>query len=518
MNKTMTKGLLAILSVGLLLPFICSCSFSKKNAVLLRAASFAESLKTADAGDILRLTDGLDRDYKKEFKEFLDVERYDDEELLYASSMMHTMNVEIDGSSVKVRKDTATVDIEITIADHEALKDGDYKDADALAEAIKSCSTRSIPITVEFVRVDKEWYVANFDEREFKDIYSFLGNMPVIGRSTLIETAKTVAESVVKDDPSLALSVAASLDTPGMTDMPSYLNDIFDTDGKPSAEDKAFREAVLSTMTYEIDESKTSIEGHNGTVVIYITMADYSQLANQTFKKVTEIAPAVEKLPVVTYSYTCEFVRVGSEWFATNLDAEEYADFLLYKNFSISLKKIDGTYKATVDITDKFVSYVSSEYGIKMPSDLSGRIVITATLVLKDGKYEVTVDRDAFVKNIKAFVEANIDKIIMNMLGTTSSVGLDTLAKLAGYQNYADMRQSVLNDVTTNLETINTSGLESSGTFTFTDDKVTLTSGNDTIPGTIDNYGVITVTSPVNDPDARKLLGSDTITLPFKKA
>jgi hypothetical protein len=106
----------------------------------------------------------------------------------------------------------------------------------------------------------------------------------------------------------------------------------------------------------------------------------------------------------------------------------------------------------------------------------------------------------------------------MNMLGTTSSVGLDTLAKIAGYNDYADMRQSVLNEVTTNLETINTSGLESAGTFTVNEDKITLVSTAATMPGTIDSYGVITITSPVNDADARKLLGSDTITLAFKKA
>ena len=133
------------------------------------------------------------------------------------------------------------------------------------------------------------------------------------------------------------------------------------------------------------------------------------------------------------------------------------------------------------------------------------------------GKYTVTVDRDVFVGNIKTFIETNIDKIIMNMLGTSSSYGLDALAKIAGYKDYADMRAQVLAQVTANLETINTSGLESSGTFTLNDNAVTLKSATDTMPGTIDNYGNITVTSPVNDPDAKKLLGSDTVTMEFKK-
>jgi len=246
-------------------------------------------------------------------------------------------------------------------------------------------------------------------------------------------------------------------------------------------------------------------------------MADFGTLAGKQFSKISDITEAVAACDTVTYSYTCELVRNGPDWFITNLDSPEFTAFLAYKKFSINLKNIDGTYTSTLDITDKFISYVSKEFGITMPSGLEGRIYITTTLVLKDGKYTVTVDRDAFVANIKTFIETNIDKIIMNMLGTTSSYGLDALAKIAGYKDYADMRAQVLAQVTANLETINTAGLESSGTFTLNDNVVTLKSATDTMTGTIDNYGVITVTSPVNDADAKKLLGSDTITMAFKK-
>ena len=248
-----------------------------------------------------------------------------------------------------------------------------------------------------------------------------------------------------------------------------------------------------------------------------MTMANYETLAGKVFKQASEITDAVKACDTVTYSYTCELARNGADWYVINLESDEFASFLAYKKFSVSLKSVDGTYKATVDVTDKFVAYISSEYGIKMPSDLEGRINITTTLVLRNGSYEVTVDRDSFVRNIKTFVDTNIDKIIMNMLGTTSSLGLDTLAKLAGYADYADMRQQILDQVTGSIETINTSGLESSGKFVLNDDVITLTSATDTMYGKIDNYGVITVTSPVNDPDAKKLLGSDTITLPFEK-
>ena len=79
-----------------------------------------------------------------------------------------------------------------------------------------------------------------------------------------------------------------------------------------------------------------------------------------------------------------------------------------------------------------------------MPDELQGTINITANLTLKDGKYSVTIERDTFIRNINSYVEANIDKIIMKKLGTTSSMALDTLAKLAGYADYADMRQQIL--------------------------------------------------------------------------
>ena len=338
-----------------------------------------------------------------------------------------------------------------------------------------------------------------------------------VGKGTLIDTAKLVAKAVVEDEPGVAALYAVSDKDSGSPDIASYVGQLFDVNGDPTEEEIAFRDAVRSTMVYEIDESTLTIDGKSGSVVIRITMADFGTLAGKQFSKLSDITEAVAACDTVTYSYTCELVRNGPDWFITNLDSPEFTAFLAYKKFSINLKNIDGTYTSTIDITDKFVAYVAKEFSISMPSNLDGRIYITTTLVLKDGKYTVTVDRDAFVANIKTFVETNIDKIIMNMLGTTSTYGLDALAKIAGYKDYADMRAQVLAQVTANLETINTAGLESSGTFTLNDNVVTLKSATDTMTGTIDNYGNITVTSPVNDADAKKLLGSDTITMAFKK-
>ena len=518
MKRPVGKSIFAIMVVAVLLPAICSCSFFKKNRVLTAAAEFADALRFGDASRIIKKTDGLDREYKRNIKNIFNVDDYSDEECTYLAHMMSSMTVGIDAGSVRVDKDTASVDMSFTVADHRLLQGGDYADVNALADAVDNGGTRTIDITVDFIEDEKEWYVTNFDDAGFTDLFSFLTDpMPAIGRGALIETARTIAESVIKDDPSIAINNAATPESADMIDLPSYLTGLFDLNSDLTDEDKAFRAAILGTMTYEVDESTLKIDSRTGSVDIRITMADYETLAGKEFKKIDDIAPAVQACPSKTYKFTCTFARNYSVWYATNLESEEYAAFLKYKDFKVSMKSIDGTYTARVDITDNFKSYITNEFNVSLPADVEGRIYIESTLVLKNGQYEVTIDRDALVADIKNFVETNIDKIIMNTLGTTSSLALDTMAKLAGYADYADMRQQLLTDVTSSLDTIDTSGMESSGTFTFNDNLVTLKSKTDTLTGMIDNFGVITVTAPVNDPDAKKLLGSDTITLPYKK-
>ncbi len=92
------------------------------------------------------------------------------------------------------------------------------------------------------------------------------------------------------------------------------------------------------------------------------------------------------------------------------------------------------------------------------------------------------------------------------------------MAKIAGYKDYADMKQKILDQVTASVATINTSGLESKGTYTVSGNNITFKSATDTMPGTVDNFGDITVTAPVSDPDAIKLLDSTSVQMTYKKA
>ena len=504
-----------ILVAAMLLPVLSSCSLFGKKAVLTAAGDFGEVIKTADASDILRKTDGTDRDYKKSFKELLDHKNYTEEEVSFSEHMVSSIEYTVDEKSVKIEKDKATVGMTFSVADLDALKKKDYKDINDLTSAVDSASKRDIEVTAELKKIDKEWYVTNFDDGEFKDLFSFYGNMPVIGRATLIETAGKLAETIKNDDSGAAIYLAGSNATPETI---QAVKEYFDVDGNPTKEDNAFRAAVRDGMSYEIDETSVVIEGKKGSVNIILRRPNFEVLAGKNFSSIPEIEKAVKECEIINFEYKCELERNGTEWFVTNLDSVSFGGLLSYKKFKISMKSVDGTYKSTMDITDKFIKYISNEYKVSIPSDCEGRIYIRSTMVLKNGKYEVKIDRDAFAADIKSFVEKNIDKIIKNTLGTTSSVGLDAMAKIAGYKDYADMKQKILDQVTASVATINTSGLESKGTYTVSGNNITLKSATDTMPGTVDNFGDITVTAPVSDPDAIKLLDSTSVQMTYKKA
>lgn len=512
MKRFFAKSTAVLLTIAFFIPVLCSCAYFEKSKVLEAASKLVDAMSAGKASDILDCTDGLDRDFKKSFKEKLNETDNTNEEKAYFKAVYKSMTAEIKGDTVKIEKDKATCQIEFKIADVETLKDGDYKDAEALADAVSDCKKKTIEVEAEFEKIDKQWLVTNFDSVEFQSVFTFYENMPAIARGAFLDTAGIIAQAVLVDDPT---KISPLLYTPA--DARDPLAVLFNTNAAPTPEEKAFQAAVRSTMNYRIDESSLKIWQNKGTVDIVLTLADYTTLAGKQFNSIPEIEAAVKACPSMTLKYNCYLVRTAYVWNVTNIEDEGFAAFLSYKKFSINIKSVDGTYSSAVDVTDKFVKYVSSEFSIKMPSDLDGRIVINAKMVLKDGKYEVTVDRNSFIANIKSFAETNIDKIVMYNLGTTSQTGLDALAKIAGYKDYADMRQKILEEISNKVSNVDTSSMESAGTYTVNDNVITFNSGKEVMAGKIDNYGGITVIAPVSDADAKKVLGSDQIMLAFKK-
>ncbi len=515
MKKSFIRNTAAVMAIVTLLPMFSSCSLFKKKAVLQAINEFCTEISTGDPGKILRKTDGLELDYKKSFKELLGSDKYTEEEQSFNQHMIATISAEVDEKSVKIVKDTATVGITFSIADLSKLENGDYKDISALGTAVDNAAARDIEVTAELKEYEKEWYITNFDDEEFKDLFSFYGKMPAIGRGTLIDTATQLIKSVVDDESGIPVVLAG----PNATEsVKNSIKDAFDIDGQPTDEQKAFRTAVRNNMSYMVDASTVEIRGTTGSVEIQLTRPNFEVLSGKTFKTIPEIEKAVNDCEPITYYYTCRLERTGPDWFVTNLDSVEFTGLLNYKKFQISLNSVDGTYKSSLDITDKFINFISKEYNVGVPSGCEGKIYIRSTMVLKNGTYEVKIDRDAFISDIKSYVQNNIDKIIQNTLGTTSTVRLDAMAKIAGYKDYADMKQKILNQVSTNIENINTSSLESKGTYTLSGNNITFKSATDTMPGTIDSFGNITVEALINDPDAQKLLESKTVKMTYNKA
>lgn len=515
MRRKTANKISVLLIIALMLTMLSSCTVFKRSAVALAATEFCTTLKTGKATDILHMTDGLEKDFKKSFRDLLNSDNYSEEENTFNEHMLASIKFEIDMSTVVINKDKAKVKIDFTIADHNALKGGDYATIDALAQAVDDAPEKDISVTAKLELIEKEWLITNFDDRDFQELFAFYNDMPGIGREALLATAERLAKAVMDDDYEATLALAdPNIDYP----MEAFLKDTFNVSDTPTKEDIALRDAIRTLITFIIDESSIEINGKFGSIDITVRMPEYEKLANEQIDSIENIANIVERCGFVDIDYTCTLVREGTTWYITNLTSQEFIDIMSYEKFSIDFRNIDGTYKANVDITDKFTAYVAKEYNVKMPSDLEGKIHISSSLTLKDGSYSVTIDRNSFVTGIQLFFEKNIDNIIANTLGTSSPGSLNTLAKIAGYKDYDDMKEQIKNQVMTTLQTIDTASLESSGTYTVDGDKITLISGTDRMTGTIDNFGAITITAPVSDADAQKLLGANTITMVYQKA
>ena len=138
MNKNIKSKIAIILVAAMLLPFASSCSLFGKKAVINAVTEFGDAIKTGDASGILHKTDDISREYKKSFKELLDLKNYTEEESAFATHMISTVEYTIDEKSIKINKDKATAGITLSIADLEELKKKDYKDITDLTSAVDS--------------------------------------------------------------------------------------------------------------------------------------------------------------------------------------------------------------------------------------------------------------------------------------------------------------------------------------------------------------------------------------------
>lgn len=152
-------------------------SSAKTEDIVDAADAFASALVKCDAGKIIKLTnEEKDSDAAEDLEVLFGNEDYTDEQIAIADAVAGTIEYEIDEDSVKIDKDEASVDVTFTMADYEAVLEGEFSDADEAVAAISDCDdTAEVEVTFEFTLEDNEWLISNLGDKAYSKLYGFYG-------------------------------------------------------------------------------------------------------------------------------------------------------------------------------------------------------------------------------------------------------------------------------------------------------------------------------------------------------
>lgn len=152
-------------------------SSAKTEDIVDAADAFASALVKCDAGKIIKLTnEEKDSDAAEDLEVLFGNEDYTDEQIAIADAVAGTIEYEIDEDSVKIDKDEASVDVTFTMADYEAVLEGEFSDADEAVAAISDCDeTAEVEVTFEFALEDDEWLISNLGDKAYGKLYGFYG-------------------------------------------------------------------------------------------------------------------------------------------------------------------------------------------------------------------------------------------------------------------------------------------------------------------------------------------------------
>lgn len=150
---------------------------AKTEDIVEAADAFASALVKCDAGKIIKLTnEEKDSDAAEDLEVLFGNEDYTDEQIAIADAVAGTIEYEIDEDSVKIDKDEASVDVTFTMADYEAVLEGEFSDADEAVAAISDCDdTAEVEVTFEFALEDDEWLISNLGDKAYGKLYGFYG-------------------------------------------------------------------------------------------------------------------------------------------------------------------------------------------------------------------------------------------------------------------------------------------------------------------------------------------------------
>ena len=512
--KDLTYRITAVAVAAAVLGSLASCSIFERKAVAEAADELGKAIVDGSAEDITSLSSKKHKSFAEDLNNLITGEGYPDEQNMYADAVRLTMDYTVDESTIVVDGDDATCDIIITMADYNALAESEYDTIDDLVEAVGKSDTTDITFTAEFAKKDDGWRVSNLNSDEFLKIFEYRSAEFVIGRASLIDTAEELAgyiESGSSSDLFLIDGGTADEDTLKFL----LAEDI-------TGDEADFADSMRSTFTVTADADSSQVDGLSGTCDIIIEMADYEAISENNYDSIGDLLAAVVTSDKIQYKFTAEFTRTGDTWQVTNLGSQEFEDIFKYRYLVLSISDFSGTYAALVDVTDEFNAKIEESVGNGTTNGMTGSIIAQVDLVMdKDGTYYFGIDRDTFAATLYDYADTNIDKLVTNMLGVSSTDQIELLVKIAGYKDYADMRSQLLDQVTDMLDGLSTSGLDREGKYTVSNGEIIFCGNDDTktsddITATVDSYGNITLTAPITDPDAVMLFGSDEITLTFE--
>ncbi len=167
-------------------------------------------------------------------------------------------------------------------------------------------------------------------------------------------------------------------------------------------------------------------------------------------------------------------------------------------------KSYDGTYKATVDITDQ----VEEEAGLDY--DLTGTLEVEFTLTMEKGEYTIEMNSDKFKEDMESFYDANMDTILMESFGTDDISEIEQYAQYMGYEDYDALKADMLETAMSSFDDDDVV-YEDNGTYTVSGDTIKFDSeDNDDFDGEVDGKEI---TIEVEDDDG--MFGDD-LTLVFE--
>lgn len=356
---------------------------AKDEDIIDAADAFASALVKCDAGKIIKLTnEEKDSDAAEDLEVLFGNEDYTDEQIAIADAVADTIEYEIDEESVKIDKDEASVDVTFTMADYEAVLEGDFSDVDEAVAAISDCDdTAEVEVTFEFALEDDEWLISNLGDKAYGKLYGFYG----LDVSFMPDLAALVDYSDIYADYNYV-----------------YLSVVFTEDVSD----------YIDGMTFDV-----FLDGE----LIYGDQTPYGD-GDYIWCDLTVDGP----LESGTYTVTC--------YYGDTVIASDYIDVDNSGSTVISGDPTDAegdVYLCEMEFGEYLEEYlVDSGYDI----DFEGQLTIWLELTLyDDGTYKIAPDLVNF--------EANLEEYMTNNMTDENLIAFSFASSMAEVEEYADSNE-----------------------------------------------------------------------------